>query len=261
MKKFKILLSVIFIILISVQNSYSQDSVSVKIYDNLLHKYIVNGLVDYENLVKDKNLEKYIDALSKFDPSTLTNKNDKLAFWINAYNAYTLKIIVDNYPISSINDLHSGGRIIAHILKTTVWDKDFVIIDNKKITLNYIEHDIIRPKFKDPRIHFALVCGAMSCPPLRNEAYIGDKLDEQLNDQGKTFFADQSQNSFDGKNHIVYLSKILDWYGDDFGDSDSQILLRIKTFLPKKIAESVNDNIIKWKIDFKSYDWNLNKIK
>ena len=195
MKKFKILLSVIFIILISVQNSYSQDSVSVKIYDNLLHKYIVNGLVDYENLVKDKNLEKYIDALSKFDPSTLTNKNDKLAFWINAYNAYTLKIIVDNYPISSINDLHSGGRIIAHILKTTVWDKDFVIIDNKKITLNYIEHDIIRPKFKDPRIHFALVCGAMSCPPLRNEAYIGDKLDEQLNDQGKSFFANQSHSN------------------------------------------------------------------
>ncbi len=173
MKKFKVLLSVIFISIISAQYNYSQDSVSVKIYDNLLHKYVVNGLVDYENLAKDKDLEKYIDALSKFDPTRLTNKNDKLAFWINAYNAYTLKVIVDNYPISSINELHSGGRIIAHVFKTTVWDKDFVVINNKKMTLNNIEHDIIRPKFKDPRIHFALVCAAVSCSPLRNEAYTG----------------------------------------------------------------------------------------
>jgi len=136
MKKFKVLLSVVFIILISVRNNYSQDSASVKIYDNLLHKYIVNGLVDYENLSKDKDLGKYIDALSKFDQGTLTNKDERLAFWINAYNAYTLKAIADKYPISSINDLHSGGRIIAHILKTTVWDKDFVVINNKKMTLN-----------------------------------------------------------------------------------------------------------------------------
>ncbi len=261
MKKFKVLLSVVFIILISVRNNYSQDSASVKIYDNLLHKYIVNGLVDYENLSKDNNLGKYIDALSKFDPGTLTNKNERLAFWINAYNAYTLKAIADKYPISSINDLHSGGRIIAHILKTTVWDKDFVVINNKKMTLNDIEHRIIRPKFKDPRVHFALVCGAMSCPPLRNEAYTGSKLDEQLNDQGKKFFANPSLNSFDGKNYVAHLSKILDWYGSDFGNSDSQILLRIKSFLPKQIAESVNDNVDKWEIDFNSYDWKLNKIK
>lgn len=261
MKKIKVLLPVIFIILFSTQNNFSQDSIAVKIYDNLLHKYVVNGLVDYENLTKDKSLEKYIETISKFDPTTLTNKNDKLAFWINAYNAYTLKVILDSYPISSINDLHFGGRIIGHILKTTVWDKEFVIINNKKITLNHIEHDIIRPKFKDPRIHFALVCGAMSCPPLRNEAYTGNKLDAQLNDQGKSFFANQFHNSFDEKNHVVHLSKILDWYGDDFGDSNAQILSRIKSFLPERIAESINDNIIKWQIDFKSYDWDLNKIK
>jgi len=101
----------------------------------------------------------------------------------------------------------------------------------------------------------------MSCPPLRNEAYTGSKLDEQLNDQGKKFFANPSLNSFDGKNYVAHLSKILDWYGSDFGNSDSQILLRIKSFLPKQIAESVNDNVDKWEIDFNSYDWKLNKIK
>ena len=240
---------------------FSQDSTSVKIYNNILKKYVLNGLVDYDNLVKDKNLNTYIDALSKFDPNTLADKNEKLAFWINAYNAYTLKVIVDNYPISSINDLHTGGRIIGHLLKKTVWDKDFVIINNKKMNLNHIEHEIIRVKFKDPRIHFALVCGAISCPPLRNEAYLGSKLNEQLDEQARIFFTDRSKNSFDGKNHIARLSKILDWYGDDFGNNDSQILERIKLYLPNQIAESIGDKIIKWEIDFKSYDWDLNKIK
>ncbi len=261
MKKFKILILAAFILLSMQKVIYSQDSASVKIYDDLLKKYVSNGLVDYDNLYKDKNLDKYINAIKIFDPGTLTNRNDSLAFWINAYNAYTLKVIADNYPISSINELHTGGRIIAHILKTTVWDKDFVVINNKKMTLNQIEHEIIRPVFKDPRVHFALVCAALGCAPLRNEAYTGGKLDEQLNDQGKTFFADPSLNSFDEKNYVAHLSKILDWYGDDFGDNDTQILKRIKKFLPEQIAESFNNEIDKWEIDYNSYNWDLNKIK
>ena len=96
---------------------------------------------------------------------------------------------------------------------------------------------------------------------LRNEAYTGSKLDAQLNDQGKMFFSDLSKNSFNRKKHIAHLSKILDWYGSDFGKNGSQILERIKYFLPEQITESINDKVIKWKIDFKSYNWDLNKIK
>lgn len=261
MRKFKIILLIVLTVFLTNISVFSQDSSNVNIYDNLLKKYVFNGLVDYDNLSKDKNLDKYIDALSNFNPNTLNDKKTRLAFWINAYNAYTLKVIVDNYPISSINELHTGGKIIAHILKKTVWDKDFVVINNKKMTLNHIEHEIIRAKFKDPRIHFALVCGAISCPPLRNEAFVGSKLNEQLDDQARKFFADPSKNTFDGKNRVAHLSKILDWYGSDFGENDSQILDRIKNYLPKQIAESINDKIIKWEIDFKSYDWDLNKIK
>lgn len=257
MNKNKIYIFLTIVCLSSTLFVYAQDSTSFKIYDNLLKKYVHSGLVDYDNLSKDKDLNTYINALSKFDPNTLISKEDKLAFWINAYNAYTLKAIVDEYPISSINDLHTGGRIIGHILKTTVWDKDFVVINNKKMTLNHIEHEIIRPKFKDPRVHFALVCGAFSCPPLRKEAFIGDKLNEQLDDQGKIFFNDVTKNSFDVKNKIAHISKILDWYGSDFGENDSQILQRIKNFLPTQIRESLNNN---WKIDFNSYNWDLNKV-
>ena len=260
MKKIKIYIIVSFFFLCFSIYISAQDSVSVKIYDNLLKKYVHNGFVDYDNLSKDKELNTYIDALSKFNPNTLNSNEDKLAFWINAYNAYTLKVIVDNYPILSINDLHTGGRIIGHILKTTVWDKDFVVINNKNMSLNEIEHEIIRPKFKDPRVHFALVCGAFSCPPLRNEAFVGKKLNEQLDDQGKIFFSDQSKNSFDVKNKIANLTKILDWFGSDFGNNNTQILLRIKEYLPKQISDSLNANIINWVIDFKSYNWELNKV-
>ena len=260
MKKNKNFIIVSLLVLYCSINLSAQDSASVKIYDKLLKKYVHNGLVDYVNLTKDKGLNSYINALSKFNPNTLTSNEDKLAFWINAYNAYTLKVIVDNYPVSSINDLHSGGRIIGHILKTTVWDKDFVVINNKNMTLNEIEHEIIRPKFKDPRVHFALVCAAVSCPPLRNEAFVGEKLNEQLNDQGKIFLSDQSKNSFDVKNKIADLSKILDWFGSDFGNNNTQILLRIKEYLPKQISESLDANIINWDINFKTYNWELNKV-
>ena len=129
------------------------------------------------------------------------------------------------------------------------------------MTLNEIEHEIIRKKFKEPRIHFALVCASISCPPLRNEAYEGYKLNEQLEDQAKLFFNDRTKNKFDLKNRTAFLSKILDWYDNDFGNNDEEVLLFIAKYLPEKLSKDIQENTEEWDIDYLPYNWDLNEIK
>ncbi len=227
-------------------------------FTDILSKYVHNGFVDYKDLRLDSRLGEYIRWLATTNPDTLPDEKEKLAFWINTYNAYTLKIICDNYPVESINDLHSGGLVIGTVLKTTVWDKKLVTVNGKAIALNTIEHEIIRPTFKDPRAHFALVCASKSCPTLRSEAYEGSSLDAQLNDQGKRFFGDKFRNEFDLTAKKADLSKILDWYSEDFGGSDENVLRFISRFLPPTLSADIKAHPSDWEISYKDYDWSLN---
>lgn len=229
-----------------------------KIFTEILQAYVYQGEVDYPDLCKDGRLEVYLAQLAAANPDTIADSNSRLAFWLNAYNAYTLKIICDNYPVKSINDLSFGGLYIGAVLKKTVWDKKFVVIDHEKMSLNHIEHDIIRKQFSDPRIHFALVCAAKSCPPLRSEAYEGCKLDRQLDDQGKIFFSEEKKNYFELKQRIAHLSKILDWYQKDFGKNKEDVLLYITRFLPDKLAADIRAHSKEWKVKYTDYDWSLN---
>jgi Protein of unknown function, DUF547 len=229
------------------------------IYTSLLQQYVHSGKVQYSKLCKDPRLEKYISILKSTNPEDFKDSKERLAFWINAYNAYTLKVICDHYPIKSINDLHSGGLVVGSIFKTTIWDKDFVYINHKAMTLNEIEHKIIRPVFKDPRAHFALVCASKSCPPLRAEAFGGSKLDSQLNDQARIFLSDFYRNRFDVKERKAYLCKIFDWYGKDFGKSKQEILLYVTPFLPTEIAQAIRSSPEEWDVEFLDYDWTLNE--
>ena len=232
-----------------------------ELFTKILNDYVVNGFVKYNELKSDKRLDEYLIQLSKTDPEKISNKNDKLAFWINVYNAFTLKLIVENYPVESINDLHTGGLIIGQLLGKTVWHKEWIKIGGKTLSLNNIEHDIIRKEFNEPRIHFALVCAAFSCPPLRFEAFEGFKLHEQLDDQAKMFFNDKNKNQFDIKTKTAKLSKILDWYDEDFGKNDEEVLKYVAQFLPDEISENINKNLSQWDIDFLSYNWDLNEAK
>lgn len=228
-------------------------------YSTILKKYVVKGKVNYKELKEDSALNDYLDKMKNINPDTISDRQNQLAFWINIYNAYTLKIINDNYPLKSINDLHSGGLIIGTIFSTTIWDDDFVIVNNKRLTLNEIEHDIIRPIYKDPRAHFALVCASVSCPPLRPEAYEGSKLDKQLNDQAKIFLNDTSKNYFDVDNKKAYISKIFDWFNDDFGNNDEEILIFIAKFIDPAIAAEIKIIPSQWDIKHLKYDWGLNE--
>lgn len=251
----------------------ANDENAHSLFTEILKEYVSDGKVNYRDLRNGNRLEEYISKLAATDPEKIQNDKAKLAFWINAYNAYTLKVITDNYPIKSINELHFGGLYIGTLLKKTVWDKKFVVINGKKISLNFIEHKIIRAATQDPkaefsqvctetpcpRAHFALVCASKGCPPLRSEAYEGHKLDEQLADQAKIFFSDEERNYFNVEKREAHLSKILDWFADDFGKNDEDILLFVSGFLPDTLAESIRANPESWKIKHTKYDWGLNE--
>jgi len=253
---FALIIYGVMVTMMGVQTSSAQTH---KLFGDVLKKYVINGLVDYKNLKNDNQLDKYLTQLSNTNPDKLSH-NEKLAFWINAYNAFTLQVIVDNYPVESITELHTGGKIIGYLLGKTVWDKEFITINNKKYSLNDIEHKILR-KMNEPRIHFTIVCASISCPELLNEAYEADKIVKQLEGQTRKFMTDKSRNHFDVKNRKAYLSKIFDWFNEDFGKSEENVLKFVSQFIPEDISNDIKSNFPKWNVSYKDYNWNLNELK
>jgi len=251
----------LFVIFLFVFVTFAQNETDQHLlFTEILNDYVQNGLVNYKKLKDDSRLDIYLEQLKNTNPDNLL-ANEELAFWINVYNAFTLKFIIEEYPVESINDLHWGGLYLGSLLGTTVWDDVRIIINGTGLSLNNIEHDIARKKFNEERVHFAMVCASYSCPPLLDEAYEGFKLNEQLIEQARIFFNDETKNKFDLKERTAHLSKILDWYSSDFGNDDQSILLYVSQFLDSEIADDIRQNTSQWEIDHLSYNWDLNEIK
>jgi hypothetical protein len=229
------------------------------LFTEVLKKHVQEGMVDYQNLCSDQRFKQYIDQLASADPERLSSREEKLAFWINVYNAYTLKIICDNYPLKSISELHTGGLILGSVLKSTVWHKNLVTVNNELTSLDHVEHQIIRPVFRDARIHFAVVCAAKGCPPLRSEAYEGGRLDAQLDDQGREFLSQTEKNNFDPNKKTARISPIFSWFKDDFRMEAKTVLEYVAPFLDTATAESIKANPKSWRIKYTDYDWSLNE--
>jgi hypothetical protein len=216
-------------------------------FNTVLSKYTkVEGfqtLVNYKSLKKDqndlKNYLKQIEDLSSKEFKTFSS-DQKLAFWINAYNAYTLKLIISHYPVKSIKDIGS--------FFSGPWSKKIAKIFGEKLSLDKIEHGIIRKRFNEPRIHFAVNCASIGCPSLLTEAFTGDKLELQLEKASKNFLNNKSKNYHE--NGTLYISKIFDWYGDDFKKRYGSHKKYIKKHygLNKKVS-----------VEFLNYDWKLNE--
>lgn len=229
------------------------------LFSAILADHVREGHVDYARLREDRRLEQYVAWLSVTDPdSAYSDPAARLAFWINAYNAYTLKLICDNYPVESINDLHFGGIVIGTVTNKTAWDNEFAVVGSATYSLNDIEHNIIRKRFSEPRIHFALVCAAVSCPPLRSEAYTRDDLEKQLDDQARVFLSEVTKNNFDMTTRTAHLSKIFAWYKDDFGSSEEALLRYLAPYLADDVAASMTADPTQWRIKHTDYDWRLN---
>ncbi len=207
------------------------------IWNTLLQKHVgKSGQVDYDGFKKDQaQLDTYLEELAQHPVQADWPRAHKMAYWINAYNAYTIKLIVENYPLKSIRDLHKGNP----------WDVKWIELGAKTYSLNNIEHDLLRPQFNDARIHFAVNCAARSCPPLANKAFTANNLEALLEQQTRKFINDPTYNDLDTDQ--VRISKIFDWYSSDFGD----IQQYLNKYADKKIDESA-------KVTFQEYDWALN---
>jgi hypothetical protein len=228
------------------------------LFTAILADHVSVGRVDYAALTEDERLERYLDQLRATDPATIEDDDARLAFWINVYNATTLKVIVDEYPVESINDLHFGGLAIGLVLGKTVWDRAIVEVNDATLSLDDVEHEIIRKQWAEPRIHFALVCAAKSCPRLRSEAFEGFALAAQLEDQAIVFLGEPLKNYFVLDKRTAYLSKIFDWYGGDFGDDDKELLLYLARYAPAEVAASIRSEPEAWRIEHTKYFWELN---
>ncbi len=220
------------------QATKGREGIDHQLWDELLKRHVSDqGRVNYSSFKNEiAQVNQYIEALSReAEEINVRSKEEQLAFWINAYNACTVKLICDNLPLSSIKDL------------SRPWKQTVLKSKNNSWTLDDIEHDILR-KFDEPRIHFAINCASKSCPILSNEAYRGDQLETQLNRAARVFFNDSTKNKYTEKR--LNLSRIFLWFKRDFGKTEDLIQL-INKYTEQNFALNLP-------ISYLSYDWSLN---
>lgn len=225
-------------------------------FDRLLKAHVVNGLVDYDAFKADPAFAGYLRLLAATDPASLP-RNEQLALWINAYNAYTIQLInVKNERVS----IRNVNKSLGFLKFKGPWSEAFAVVGGKTYTLDDIEQRTIRPTFREPRIHFALVCAAIGCPPLRSEAYTGARVEAQLNDQAVIFLTKSpTKNRVDVGNRTLYRSQVFSFsdYMDDFGGSEASVGRFVARYYPagaeRALLESGNQKTVKTE-----YDWSLN---
>ena len=234
-------------VLVNLANSsWSKEKVDNSLYGDLLNKYVKDGVVDYEGIKTDEaRLNQYLDLLENIEVDSLS-RAEQFAFYVNAYNAWTIKLILSAYPeIKSIKDL---GNIFR-----SPWEKEIVRINGRVLTLDDIEHKILRAQFKDPRVHFAVNCASKSCPPLIAQPYEGSTLNRQLNNATRAFINDPKSNYL--RDNKLYVSRIFKWFSEDFNDNILGFFLKYGEGDFKKELEAKKDTL---KIVYLSYDWSLN---
>lgn len=219
------------------------------VWDALLKNRVTpEGWVDYEALQYDMPaLERYLKILAEVDFDAL-GRDEKLALLINAYNAFTVKLILDNWPVNSIRDIPASRR----------WKAQRWVIGGRRVSLEEIENDYLRARFREPRIHFAINCASVGCPPLRREAYTGERIDEQLEDQTRRVHAHERWLRVDRAGRTVYLTRLYDWYRSDFEQVAGSVLAFAARY-SDALANLLKDGpapTVRWL----EYDWSLNDV-
>jgi len=222
-------------------------------YTALLQRHVSNGLVDYATLKQDPALGTYLAGLSSVSRQELEAwpEADQIAFWIDAYNAFTLRLILDHYPVKSIRSIG--------FLPGSAFREEFIHLraaGSSPVSLNFIEHETLRKRFREPRVHFALVCASISCPPLRREAYRGVDLDQQLEEATRSFLADPRKNHFEASTRTLHLSAIFKWFREDFEGAAGNVTAFFARHASATLRSSLASGPVE--LDYEPYDWSLN---
>ena len=221
-------------------------------FTEILQTHMRGSKVDYAALKEDPaKLIAYLDTLAAVDQSDYGkwSKDQRMAFLINLYNAATLRLIIDHYPPESIKDI--GGVIKGP------WKQEVVRLWGKMVTLDHVEHDLLRPGFDEPRIHFAVNCASIGCPDLLNEAFRAADLEKQLEGQTRKFLADRSRNKLDAENKTLHLSPIFKWFEEDFLKKSGSVEKFVAPYFDEKERAVIRSGDLK--IKHTDYDWSLNK--
>jgi len=221
------------------------------LWDYLLKTHVENGLIDYDGMSRDHLFRTYLRQLSAADPSKLSTPADELALYCNAYNAFVINGVITHKINGSVMDYQLDGK--------SFFDIEEHIFCGKTISLNHLEHGLVRKRFQEPRIHVALVCAAKSCPAIRPEAYVGERLAIQLEDQSVQFANNPKYVVFDAKDGTLRLSQILNWYAPDWDHAGGYLpwlSQRVKDPSLKAAIERAARGEVR--VTFFDYDWSLN---
>lgn len=257
---------VIIFALAARNQSYAENKFSHDPLNRVLKTYVDdNGLVDYKTLRENRSdLDSYINLLGEFNPDShpdlFSTDEAKLAYWMNAYNAFVLIGVLDKYPIASVKDVG--------LLPSSFFWRTKYVTGGRKITLKKLEDDIIRSRFGEPRIHFAINCASASCPKLEQRAFYPENLNDRLETAAELFINETRNVRIDVKERKIYLSSIFDWFKEDFTDwymhergvDGASILDYLKLYLDEDKVAVLNGHD-DWKVQVIKYDWSLNDQK
>lgn len=266
-----------FLLLLSVilgsAESFAFDH-SHSLWSSLLRTHVSDGLVDYQSLQEEQELlNSYLESLDSVSSKDMEtwSRDEQLAFWINAYNAFTVRVILDHYPISTwtVKGLVVPRNSIIQI--HGAWKKLSWEVAGESLTLDQIEHTIIRPRYQEPRIHFSIVCASIGCPDLRREAFVALDLEQQLHEQTLAYLGDPDKGvRFDFEERRISVSRIFKWFTEDFavyGAANSEfsqhsgkariVLGYLSPYFPDTHSQALlrSENL---DFDYLSYDWTLN---
>lgn len=231
------------------------------LWTRVLAAHVEGDRFDYAALAEDRaDLDGYLARLHAVTPADLESwtREERYAFWINVYNAHAVQLIVDNYPVESIRDL--GGKLFDR-----VWDQEFIPMSahhpegkDDPLSLDDVEHAILRPRFEDARVHVAVNCASVGCPPLRAEAFVAERLEAQLDDQARRFVADASRNRLDRAEGVLRLSAIFDWFEGDFVRDAGSVREWVARHAGE--AEAAWIRSAKPRVRHLDYSWDLNDV-
>ena len=240
------------------RKSWAEIGVDNPLYEpwaRVLETYVdEEGLVDYDGLTGAgrADMEAFVNAIGAVDPDGFASENEEIAFWINAYNAVVVWQVVERYPLESVRDLDRFFGLVADFFK-----QEYRVAGADR-TLDNIEHDILRPKFGDSRIHWTLVCGAFGCPRLLLRPYVADDLDPLLTELSYEFLSSPRALQIDRDSSTLHLSSYFDWYGGDFEAEAGDVVDYVLKYAPEDSAAWIRANRDSLRVRFIDYDWTLN---
>jgi hypothetical protein len=226
-------------------DAIDSSQVSHQLLNDVLQTYVEDGIVNYPGIQSDRRFAAYLKLLDRVDPLALSTERDRLALWINAYNAFAIQGVLDGYSPKPYIGWY-------RYFKSRTYG-----IGGAELNLSDLEHEILRKQFHEPRIHFAIVCASSSCPRLASGAYNAMQLNQQLDQATRAFINDPTRNRFDRRQRIAYLSKIFDWFEEDFSTSAGSVLQFIARYVhDADLARALAQDT--YRITYLEYDWSLN---